>query len=958
MPRASPMLSAFNAGELSPNIEGRVDVAKYANGCKRLENFYPLVQGPAKRRGGTRFVAEVKDSSKRAWLVKFQFNTQQSYQLEFGDSYIRFFTNHGQLLVSGVAAYNGAAAYAVGDLVLSGGINYYCIAATTGNAPPNATYWYALTGSIYEIPAPYSASDLTATDGTLNLRFVESNDVLYITHGSYAPRKLNRFSATKWTLTTLTPSGGPFKDVSSTNTTTVFATARTGTVTLVASSAILQAGHVNSLFYLEQKSVIDVKQWEAGKSITAGDLRRSDGKNYKALNTATSGGNKPIHTVGSVYDGDAGVQWEFQDPGYGNATITAVPAAVTKNVTGAANNGSGLIRLTVVAHGFSTGYRITVAAVGGTTEANGTWTVTSIDADHIDLQGSAFVNAYTSGGTASTIFGALATATVNSAFPDNATGNTKASTRWAFGAWSDVEGWPSRVSFFKERLTFGRSQQVWMSVSGDYETFTAKDDGGVVTADMAISLTLQADQVNNIQWMAPSDALIVGTAGSEFAIQSVTTNQVFGPDNVTAPPVSAYGSRPMVPVRVGDAFIFTQKSGLIVRDIIYDSIYTKFKSFDQTIFADHITAGVVNQLAYQQDPYSIIWATKATGQLIAMTYSREQYESPPYGGWHRHNIGGSYSGSNPIVESISTNPAPAGDRDELWMIVKRTINGSTKRYIEYIEYERRYNDDPEDSFYVDCGLTLNNTVNATLVPGTGATVQGTTGVTFTAGSAVFSSGDVGREIQYRYSTLGSDGLTLTWATAKAEITAYTNATHVVCTINAAFPSTSAIAAAGWRMTVTTVSGLSHLEGQTVDVLVNGATHPQRTVSSGSITLQDKGSKVQVGLPCPAKLQTERLNAGAADGTAQGKTARINKAVIRFFESLGIQYGRDFDNLDEIDFRSALDRMDNPPPLYTGDLTLDWPGDYDSNQWLCFQQSDPLPCTIVGIMPTVSTYDRA
>jgi hypothetical protein len=132
MPRAAPILSSFNAGELSPNVEGRVDIAKYGNGAKLLENFIPLIQGPAKRRAGTRFVADVKGYNK-AWLVRFEFNTQQAYVLEVGDQYIRFYANHGQ--------------------VLSG-------------------------GSPYEIATPWLLADLTNSDGTFALRFTESNDVI------------------------------------------------------------------------------------------------------------------------------------------------------------------------------------------------------------------------------------------------------------------------------------------------------------------------------------------------------------------------------------------------------------------------------------------------------------------------------------------------------------------------------------------------------------------------------------------------------------------------------------------------------------------------------------------------------------------------------------------------------------------------------------------------------------
>jgi len=70
MPKASPIISSFNAGELSPSLDGRVDLSKYSAGCKRLENFIPMVQGPARRRSGTRFVNEVKTSANRTWLVK------------------------------------------------------------------------------------------------------------------------------------------------------------------------------------------------------------------------------------------------------------------------------------------------------------------------------------------------------------------------------------------------------------------------------------------------------------------------------------------------------------------------------------------------------------------------------------------------------------------------------------------------------------------------------------------------------------------------------------------------------------------------------------------------------------------------------------------------------------------------------------------------------------------------
>lgn len=834
MPRAAPLLSSFNAGELSPHLEGRADVAKYQSGGKLIENFIPMIQGPAQRRAGTRYVAEVKTSANKTWLVRFVYSASQSYILEFGNQYIRFYTNHGQ-------------------------VQYL--------------------GSPYEIASPWTTADLVDANGFCALRFIESNDVVYICHRSYAPRKLSRLGATNWTLTTVGFTGGPFKTINDTAT-TVVASAQTGTVTVVASTGIFTAAMVGSLFYIQQPSVINVTQWEAGKAILINELRRSNGVTYKALNSATTGGNKPTHNDGAVYDGDTGVKWQYQDPGYGYGLITGYTSA------------------------------------------------TQVTMDVVDP------------------------------IPYYACGlNT--TTNWAFGAWSDVDGWPSQVTFFKERLCFGRGQNVWLSVSGDYENFASKDDLGVVAADCAISLTLQSGQNNDLQWMLPiNDSLLCGTAGSEFSIQPITSSQPFAPDNATAVPVSDFGARNIPPVRIGDATLFVQRSGLRSRDIIYDFMSNRFQSTDQNTFSDHITRGGIVGQAYQQDPNSLLWQVRADGLLVCMTYSREQNESPPFGGWHRHRIGGSFGSVPAVVECGETIPSPAGDRDELWMIVKRTINGSTKRYIEYIEYERRSNDDPEDSFYVDSGLTLNNTIAATLTPGTGATVAGTAGVTFTAGSAVFSAGDVGRIIKYRYATTDSDGYAKVWQTARAKITGYTSTTIVTAKIEAAFPSLAALASGAWRMTVTTVSGLGHLEGQQVHILGDGAVIEPQTVASGSITLPVPCAKAQVGLACPAKLQTLRLNAGAADGTAQGKTARINKLSIRLFETCGLSIGNTFDEMDRIDFRNVNDPMDAPPALFTGDKLVDFPGDYTTDPWICLMQPDPLPATIVAIMPILSTYDRS
>lgn len=189
-------------GELSPAMSARVDQVKYQTGLRTCRNFWVMRHGGVTNRPGTRFIAEQKSNSARGRMLKFIFNNEQTYVLVFEDRCIRFIREGAELNVSGVPAYNGATAYVPGDMVLSGAVNYYCKANSTGNAPPNVTYWYPLSGTIYEIPTPYVSADLPT------LKYSQSGDVVTITHPNYPPYYLSRTGHTTWTLTaaTFTPS--------------------------------------------------------------------------------------------------------------------------------------------------------------------------------------------------------------------------------------------------------------------------------------------------------------------------------------------------------------------------------------------------------------------------------------------------------------------------------------------------------------------------------------------------------------------------------------------------------------------------------------------------------------------------------------------------------------------------------------------------------------------------------
>jgi len=148
---AHPMQTSFNAGEWSPKMDGQVDHDRYRYACRKMENFIALVQGPAKSRPGTRYVAEAKYTNKDARLIPFIYSDEQAYCLEFGDLYMRVFANRGQIYSGGVP---------------------------------------------YEIVTPYPASDVWGLDCR-----AQSADVMYIMHPLHPPMKLSRRGHTAWTLT-------------------------------------------------------------------------------------------------------------------------------------------------------------------------------------------------------------------------------------------------------------------------------------------------------------------------------------------------------------------------------------------------------------------------------------------------------------------------------------------------------------------------------------------------------------------------------------------------------------------------------------------------------------------------------------------------------------------------------------------------------------------------------------
>ena len=255
---------------------------------------------------------------------------------------------------------------------------------------------------------------------------------------------------------------------------------------------------------------------------------------------------------------------------------------------------------------------------------------------------------------------------------------------------------PRCVTFFEERLywagTDNQPQTIWASKSGDFLNM----DQGTGLDDESVEFTLATDDVNVIRWMKASDVLLIGTVGGEFKLHG--NGNPVTPSNVRVVQETKYGSSGVTPVTSGRAVLFNQRATKKLRQMIFDLNVEGFVAPDLTILAEDITGDGITAMAYQQEPDSIIWAVRADGTLIGLTYQRDQQVVA----WHQHPVGG----TGTKVESVAVIPSADGLADELWISVKRTVNGSTVRYVEYL--------DP--TIFVDSGLKYSG-VSATSFSG-------------------------------------------------------------------------------------------------------------------------------------------------------------------------------------------------------------------------------------------------
>ncbi len=739
MSKSTPMINNFNAGELSPLVDARSNIEKYYSGCRKLENFVPLIEGGAKRMPGSYYVTGVKTDADATRIIPFHFSTTQAYVLEFGDLYIRFYRDEGQIQSA---------------------------------------------GNPYEIVSPYGKADLFA------LKYIQSADTMYLFHPDYPPKKLTRTGHTSWTIVDYPTKLGDEMVI------TGISQAATAVVTCTTVPTTLAAGDIV----------------------------------YIAAVAGMTEVNDLYFTAGTV-------------------------------VTGA----------------------------GGTIELSG-----------IDSTG---YTAYDSAGTVQ----------------ENLYGTTN--------------NCPACGTFFEQRVVLGGShnnpQRLDLSVSGDYEDFTLNADED----DAGIQFTLVSDKVDRIRWMSSQDILMVGTVGGIWRVGATSSIDPITQINISSRKQVYLGAANLEPEIVADALLWVTRAGTSVRQLLYSFERDKWIAPDMTRIAKHITKGStlaltgITQMDFMKEPHPILWAVRADGQLLGFTYETEENVFA----WFRivHN------GNIKSVAIISDE----NEEDQIWIIVERTINGSTVQYVEYFKSFDFFSE-IKDCFFVQSGLTWDG--------GAAVIITGITRANPAVVSAVntFSGGELIKIKDVVGMTESNTGLTKAWTVANPTGTTF---------------ELSGITSVGWgdytsggtaEQVLKIVTGLGHLEGESVDILIDGAVAPRETVASSQITIDWYGNLIHVGKPITSTIEPMKPNAGSNIGTARGKKQKINKFTIIFYETRGGKIGPNSDNLKIIPFGTGVQ-----PVLFTGDKEGEFFGNWENEATMTIVQDQPLPMTVLGIVPRVTVNEE-
>ncbi len=1016
---------SFAAGEVNPSIYGRADLQKFDSACRTLKNMIVHVEGGASNRAGLEYIGAVHDSTETTRLIRFRFNTEQTYILEFSDFFFRVikdqaYVMHSADTVTAATRANpcvvtiGAHSYVVGQEVLIKDVvgmtelnNIFyrirAVAATTislediyGTAIDSSAFTTYSSGGTVEVTpifaTPFPQADLA------KLKFTQNADTLTVVHPDHnGIYDITRTAHDVWTVSQVD-----------------FTSQTSAPTTVAATPSTANTGFVRNY-------VVTAVNDTTGEESVASSSNNAD---HDLAADAT-------RTNDVAWDDVAGVTWKIYCDdnasgvfGFiGNASTNAFsdnfitpsydvtppenkkPIFVFEDfvITGATQASPCVLTITAGGRTPVVGDQVDVSAVVGMTELNGnTYFVKAATSTTIDLEDKTGTSLNSTGFT-----------------PYSSAGVAKV---------SEQNKSPRCVTYHQQRRIFAGPDD---TPSTFYTTrvglFANMNVSTVTQADDAITFNVVADDVNEIRDIKSQKDLFLFTSSGIFRI---TTGEslVFSQTNISSEEQESWGVSDIEALKVGQSFLYVQDGERVVRDL-QDTIEANgFSGDDLTLLAKHLfKERKIVEWAYARDPDSVIWCVMDDGTVNALTYLRKHQ----IWAWTHHVTDG-------LFKSIAAIPETTSEYG-VYFVVERTIEGttgsaSTMKYVERLK--NRDVLDIKDSFFVDSGLSLDvpitisgaTAASPVVVTATAhgltdadfidiAEVEGMTELngnrykignkntnsfelfnrtqsvytitaasradpceitigthTHTEGQQITISGVVGMtELNgntYQVNTVTSTTVTLKSiagvGTDSSGFTTYVSGGKAEIDADIDGSAFTAYTTGGEaRLVATTLSGLQHLEGESVSVLADGGTvhNPldadltTKTVSGGAITIADGASRVHIGLPYTSDLENigvdlTSLN-GFGDALARKKT--IPTVKIRVQDSAGIRIGPNADELEP--YKPEGVEANEGPTLLNQVIEKTMLNVYDHDGTVFIRQIGPLPMTILSLLPEVQVQEN-
>lgn len=704
MPKTRKNIVHLNAGEWSKLVYSRYDHEKYDAAARINKNFLITSQGPIKKRNGFEFIAPAKFDDKAVNFFKFQFSRDDALAIEVGDQYFRFHGKDGQVresakTITGITSANPAVVttstshlYSNGDEIYISGLSemtelngrWVRVNNVTGttfeiqdrdDVDINSLTWTAETtgGScerVYEVDSPYLEADIFELD------YVQKNDVIWITHQDYAVRRLIRSSNTSWVLEEYEFFFPPALDDNVEDTQTLevdkldlASTGPSPSVVLTATGFTpFSANSVGA--YYELAHIAEGRTVQEGITATTTPTGPDD---YLRVTQEM--------TVTTTETWDATIElYRSLSSEKPNDTFDSTEWEVFNELK---SNSDRNFNISIDQEGEQRWFCVAVTA--WTSQSGGAKIY--IETDSQEIRGLVRVTGFTD------------TSNVDVDILQEVY-STDATPVWAEGSFSETRGYPRACAFFENRLWFAGSnyepQKLWASEVGVFDRYRV----GVETTD-ALNLELSSQERNEIIWLADQDKLLIGTSGGEWTLSGTELNSIINPTNVVARRQETRGSALVRPIMVDEVVVYAQRTGRKVREFGFDINRDRYHGADLFLFSEHLSRGGIVKMAYSADPIPSLWAINGNGEILCMTYEKDQNVFA----WSVMETSGTVDSCETIYGVKS---------DEVYFSVKRTINGTDRRFIERLSDffdPNDYDTDEEQdlaTFYLDAGVKVNN----------------------------------------------------------------------------------------------------------------------------------------------------------------------------------------------------------------------------------------------------------